>query len=98
MRSLSEKRLRRSQRVRPKTTISLRLPEDIVEDLTEMAPVWGCGSFEALIRLYIGEGLRRDEAKLEEPEVKELLDKLQREGVPETVILERVSETLQKSA
>ncbi len=62
--------MRRSQRVRPKTTVSIRMPEDIVEDLTEMAPVWGCGSYEALIRLYIGEGLRRDEAKLEEPEVR----------------------------
>ncbi len=61
-------------------------------------PVWGCGSYEALIRLYIGEGLRRDEAKLEEPEVKELGDKLQREGLPEEVILERVAETLQKIA
>jgi len=98
MRSLSEKMVRRRQRNRPRTTVSLRLPVDIVEDLTEMAPVWGCGSFEALIRLYISEGLRNDEAKMEEPEVRVLLESLKRDGVADEVIAERLAETMQRSA
>jgi hypothetical protein len=90
--------MRRRQRDRPKTTVTLRLPQDIVEDLEELAPIWGCGSFEALIRIYISEGLRKDEAKLEEPELRELLEGLKREGAPDKVIVERLAETLQKTA
>jgi hypothetical protein len=86
------------QKDRPSTTVSLRLPVDIVEDLTERAPVWGCGSYEALIRLYISEGLRKDEAKMEEPEVRVLLESLERHGIADEVISEVLAEILQKSA
>ena len=41
MKSLSEKMARRQLRDRPKTTVTIRLPEDVLEDLSEMAPVLG---------------------------------------------------------
>jgi len=43
-------------------------------------------------------GMREDESRLNRPDVRELLEMLKRDGVPDEVISERVAETLQKSA
>ena len=59
MKSLSEKLVARRRTNRPKTTVTIQLPEDVVEDLKEMAPVLGVGSFQALIRAYISMGCER---------------------------------------
>jgi hypothetical protein len=45
---------------RPMTTISLRMPEDVIEDLKQMAPLLGFSGYQPLIRAYIGQGLRSD--------------------------------------
>ncbi len=94
MKTLSEKRLARRRLERPKTSVTIRLPEDVVEDLREMAPVLGWSSAESLIRVYISEGMRRDESRLNQPEIVGLLESLRRHGVDEKVIAEVVSETL----
>ena len=97
MKSLSEK-MKRRRKERVLTTVEIRLPEDIVEDLREMAPVLGVGSYQALIRAYISMGMREDESRLNQPEVRELIESLTRERVAEEVISERVAETLRKTA
>ena len=98
MKSLNEKIAIRRQRNRPRTTVEIRLPEDVVQDLKEMAPVFGIGSFQALIRAYISEGMRRDESTLNLPEVRNLLEGLKRGGVSDDVIAEKLAETLQRNA
>ena len=98
MRTLSEKMERRRHKDRPRTTVTIRLPEDVVEDLAEMAPALGFSSCESLIRVYISEGMRKDESRLNQPDVKILLDSLKRHGIAESVISEVLAETLQKSA
>ena len=50
----------RLQKDRPMTTISLRIPEDVVEDLKNIAPRLGISGYQALIRAYVGQGLRAD--------------------------------------
>lgn len=80
------------------TTISLRLPEDLIEDLKQIAPVMGFGGYQPLIRSYIGEGLRRDEATLAQPELQVLRESLRRHGIADAVIEEVVAETVRKSA
>jgi predicted DNA binding CopG/RHH family protein len=50
---------------RPMKTISMRLPEDVIEDLKRVAPLRGVSGYQPLIRAYIGQGLRAD---LEESE------------------------------
>ena len=97
MKSLSEK-MKRRREARVLTTIEIRLPEDIVEDLKEMAPMLGVGSYQALIRAYISMGMREDESRLNQPEGRELIESLTRERVGDDVIFERVAETLQKTA
>ena len=49
---------------RPMTSITLRSPIDVVDSLKELAPQTGHSGYQALLKSYIGEGLRRDEAKL----------------------------------
>lgn len=51
------KRLRKN---RPMSTISLRMPEDVIEDLKRLAPLLGFSGYQPLIRAYVGQGLRVD--------------------------------------
>ena len=57
--------LRKRLRVdRPTKTISIRIPEDVIDDLKRVAPELGFSGYQPLIRAYIGQGLRQDLAKL----------------------------------
>jgi len=55
----------RLHRDRPMTMISLRIPEDVVQDLKRLAPLLGFSGYQPLIRAYIGQGLRADMERLE---------------------------------
>jgi hypothetical protein len=50
-------------RPRPKETVSLEIPADVLETLKKVAAGRDM-SYEALVRFYIGQGLRQDLAKL----------------------------------
>jgi hypothetical protein len=54
----------RLRKDRPIMAITVRMPEDVVEDLKRVAPAFGFYSDEALIRYYIGQGLRVDLERL----------------------------------
>jgi hypothetical protein len=56
-----KKRLRKD---RPSTTITMRIPADVVESLKAVAPQRGFTAYQTLLKSYISEGLRRDEAAL----------------------------------
>jgi hypothetical protein len=98
MKTLAEKIRGRMRPDRPMTTISIRIPEDLIADLKEMAPLLGFSGYQPLIRSYIGQGMRRDEAALNNPELTGLRQTLERHGIPEDVITEVVAETIRKSA
>lgn len=77
----------RLQKERPMTTISIRMPEDVVEDLKRVAPLLGFSGYQPLIRAYIGQGLRQDLERLDRtPGLEKLLESLRRQGVAEEVI------------
>ena len=83
----SNKLRERLRKDRPMTMISLRIPEDVVEDLKHIAPRLGFSGYQPLIRAYIGQGLRADLARLEEnPEVTLLIESLRKHGVKDDVI------------
>jgi hypothetical protein len=93
-----EKRLRKD---RPMTTISIRLPEDVIEDLKLLAPELGFSGYQPLIRAYIGQGLRKDLARLAESDqvkMKIVVESLRRHGVDERVIAEAIAEARTKTA
>lgn len=85
-----KKRLRKD---RPMAAISLRMPEDVVDDLKRLAPVLGFSGYQPLARHYIGLGLRKDLARLEESALSGIVASLKRQGVSERVIAEAIAET-----
>ncbi len=98
MKTLSEKIRGRVRKDRPMTTISIRIPEDLIGDLKEMAPLLGFSGYQSLLRSYVGEGMRRDEALLNEPQVVSLQESLKKHGLTDEAISEVVAETIRKRA
>jgi hypothetical protein len=98
MKTNAERIKQRLRRDRPMTTISIRVPEDVIEDLKDLAPKLGFSGYQPLIRAYIGQGLRKDIAKLGKPEFAELEESLRRHGVDNEVISAVLGEAVHKSA
>ncbi len=42
------------------TSVTIRVPVDVLDDLKRVAPTKGMSGFEALMEFYIGQGLRDD--------------------------------------
>jgi hypothetical protein len=57
------------------------MPEDVVEDLKQIAPLLGHSGYQPLMRAYVGRGLREDLVRLEESDVNALVTSLRRRGV-----------------
>ena len=76
----------RLHRDRPMTTVTLRMPEDVVQDLKRVAPQLGFSGYQPLIRAYVGQGLRTDLARLERAPVQVLLEYLRERGVDERLL------------
>jgi len=91
--SSTERVIRRLRRDRPMTSVTLRMPEDVVEDLKHVAPLLGHSGYQPLIRAYIGQGLRQDLARLEGSELDLLVTILRRRGVDEAVLTKALAET-----
>lgn len=83
---------KRLDKNRPKTTITIRIPEDVIEDLKRVAPLLGFSGYQPLIRAYIGQGLRADLERFESDTVSALIASLKRRGVSDEVIYEALSE------
>jgi hypothetical protein len=86
------KRLRQD---RPTSVVQIRMPDDVIEDLTRIAPKLGIPSYEALICHYVGKCLREDLERLEHSPIDELLESLKRHGVSEDTISEAVADMSQ---
>ena len=96
--SMNERIQKRLQRDRPMSSISLRVPEDVIEDLKAIAPTLGFSGYQPLIRAYIGQGLRKDLARLENDQVMLVVESLRRHGVEDQVIAEAIAEVKAKTA
>ena len=99
--SMNERIQKRLRKDRPMTTISIRLPEDVIEDLKLLAPEVGFSGYQPLIRAYIGQGLRKDLARRAENDqvkMKIVVESLRRHGVDEQVIAEALAEVKAKTA
>ena len=80
------------------TVISLRMPEDVIEEMKEIAPSLGFSGYQPLIRAYIGQGLRRDQARMESPQVQALTESLRSQGVAEPIISAAIADSQRKTA
>jgi len=80
---------------RPMISVTLRMPEDAVEDLKRLAPLRGFSGYQALMRAYVGAGLRDDLERFEQSDVVRLLEKLRECGVPEETLNQAAAQVLQ---
>ena len=85
---LSERLKSRLVKDRPMTTITLRIPVDVVDSMKHIAPLKGVSGYQTLLKAYISEGLRRDEALHTFGPAARLAEALKRRGVPESLIEE----------
>lgn len=83
----------RLQKDRPMTMVSLRIPDDVIDDMKRVAPLLGFSGYQALIKAYIGQGLRTDLERLEgSVEISALVESLRRKGVKDEIISSAMSE------
>jgi hypothetical protein len=87
---------KRLDKNRSMTTISIRFPADVVDDLKRVAPLRGFTGYQPLIRAYVGQGLRRDLERLENDTITALVESLKRHGVSEETINEALDEIAQR--
>lgn len=83
---LNETLKRRLTRDRPVTSITLRIPVDVVDSLKAIAPHKGFSGYQTLLKSYISEGLRRDEAMYSSDVVERLTRALKKRGISDKVL------------
>lgn len=91
-RTEAERVLERLRSDRPMTTISIRIPEDVIDDLKDVAPALGYSGYQPLIRAYIGRGLRKDLERLDRPPGQALAESLRKRGMSDSMIAEVIAE------
>ena len=77
---------RRLVKDRAMRSITLRIPVDVVDSLKELAPRTGHSGYQALLKAYISDGLRRDEAKFSFAPTQRLVEALKKRGVSKAVL------------
>jgi hypothetical protein len=89
---LTDRLKTRLQKDRPMTSITLRIPVDVVDSMKEIAPHKGFSGYQTLLKSYISEGLRNDEARYTLGATARLIEALKKRGVPEDVLAEAARE------
>ena len=87
-----EKLKTRLKKDRPMTSITMRMPIDVVDDLKQVAPILGFSGYQALLKAYVGQGLRKDLEKPENNNITELVNSLKKHGVSENIINEALAD------
>jgi len=91
-----EKLKKRLDQNRPMTMVTLRMPEDIVDDLKRIAPLLGFSGYQPLIRAYVGQCLRKDLERLDTDAMSDLVSSLKRRGVSQDLIEEALAEAMHR--
>lgn len=89
---LTDRLKQRLAKDRPMTSITLRIPVDVVDSLKAIAPLKGFTGYQTLLKAYISEGLRQDEAVYTNNQTARLIEALKRHGVSEAVLDEATRE------
>jgi hypothetical protein len=92
MKSTTERIKQRMRKDRPMTVISMRIPDDVIEELKEIAPALGFSGYQPLMRSCIGQGLRKDAERLRNSQVILLVESLRNQGVRDEVISTAIAE------
>jgi hypothetical protein len=76
----------RLQTGRQMTSITLRIPVDVVDSLKAIAPQRGFTGYQTLLKSYLSDGLRRDEAQSFNASMARLVQALKNRGVSAELI------------
>jgi uncharacterized protein (DUF4415 family) len=90
--SISERIKTRLSKDRVMTTITLRIGQDVVDSMKTIAPRKGFAGYQTLLKSYISDGLRQDEAKFSNDSSAKLFEVLKKHGVSQVVLDEAVRE------
>ena len=71
---------------RPMTSITLRIPVDVVESMKQIAPQRGFSGYQALLKSSLSDGLRRDEAQYALSLEARLVAALRKRGVSQELL------------
>ena len=74
------------------SSVTLRMPEDVVQDLKRIAPLLGFSGYQPLIRAYVGRGLRKDLERIDIDAVSGLVAGLKKRGVSPSLIDKALAE------
>jgi hypothetical protein len=85
---------KRLDKDRPTTSITLRIPVDVVDSLRAIAPHKGYAGYQTLLKAYISEGLRRDEAMYASDAIQKLARALKKRGVSESLLVEAMRDAV----
>ena len=77
---------------RPMTSITLRIPVDVVDSMKSIALQRGFSGYQSLLKAYLSEGLRNDEVKFKFDPALRLMDALKKRGVALEVLDDAVRE------
>lgn len=91
---LSERLKNRLKKDRPMTSITIRIPVDVVDAMKTIAPQRGFTGYQTLLKAYLSEGLRRDEAQFTAAAHGRLVEALRRHGVSDELIAQAEREAL----
>ena len=83
---LNDRLKARLQHSRPMTSITLRIPVDVVDSLKAIAPQRGFTGYQTLLKSYLRDGLRRDEAQSFNASRARLVQALKNRGVSAELI------------
>jgi hypothetical protein len=86
--AISELLKTRLRRDRPMTTITLRIAVDVVDSMKVIAPQRGFSGYQGLLKTYISEGLRKDEAEYVFSKHARVMAALRKRGVDEKILEE----------
>lgn len=90
---ISERLRKRLRKDRPMISVTLRMPEDVVDDLKRVAPLLGFAGYQSLMRYYVGQGLRTDLERLDaDRRIAVLADALRQRGASDAMIAELLAD------
>ncbi|MDD5058435.1 MAG: hypothetical protein PHQ60_11240 [Sideroxydans sp.] len=89
---LTDRLKKRLNKDRPMTSITMRIPADVVDSLKEIAPHKGFTGYQTLLKSYISEGLRKDEVQFSSAPSARLIEALRKRGVADSVLDDAVKE------
>jgi len=85
---------KRLDKNRAMTSITLRIPVDVVDDLKKIAPLLGFSGYQSLLKAYVGEGLRKDLERLDNDTVTALVTSLKKHGVSDNIINDALADVV----